>query len=249
MSSVGVDWAGGQWLGVSIENGSYADYHFGETFTRLWDTLEDPDCALIDIPIGLPEDAETLAARETVDSRVRSVTGKPSSVFPVPSRKAARMAFEGGSYEAVAEQNEADLAKGMNRQTFHISSGIGDVDSFLEDFETARDKIVESHPELCFRGLLGRELGYSKQSAAGIGERLTALEKLVDNPEGIVSSVTRELGGESKAVEMDDVIDAIGLGVLADRRGDELLFLPAGWERDRANLPMRMAYWAEEDLG
>lgn len=95
-SVAGVDWAGGQWLGVTFQNRSYDGCILASDFEDLWD--RELDLILVDVPIGLPEDSETMRDRQRVDSRARSVTGRPSSVFPVPSRGAAKKAYEGASY-------------------------------------------------------------------------------------------------------------------------------------------------------
>lgn len=161
----GVDWASGDWLAVVIENGDPVDYLLENDFSSIWESDRDFNRILIDVPIGLPHDDETLEKRETLDSAARSATGRSSSVFPVPSRAACRKAMMGQDYETVVNQNQKDLTKGPTWQSYHIAAGIGEIDDFLEDNEAAKETIIESHPELCFRELLGHQLSYSKKSA------------------------------------------------------------------------------------
>lgn len=246
--TAGVDWAGDGWLAVLFENRSYAGCLLISKLSYLFEIDADLDLALIDVPIGLPEDSESLAHREEVDSLARSVTGRPSSVFPVPSRSAALAALEGESQETVAQQNESDIGKGLSSQSYHIAHGIGEVDALLRNDARLRDTVVESHPEVCFRALLGRRLEHSKDCAAGVGERLTALETQVEEPGGLIQEITSDLIGESENVEIDDVLDALVLGVTASADRGELQYLPESWQSDPEGLPMRMGFRAEEPL-
>lgn len=245
----GVDWAGGKWLAVTFRDESYAGCILEEDFEGFWKKDQTPDLVLVDVPIGLPEDQKTRTDRERVDSLVRSVTGRPRSVFPVPSRGAARVAYkEGAEYEEVARVNQRDIGKGLNKQSYHITHGIGEIDTLLENHEQARTKTVESHPELCFRTLLGRQLQHPKNTAAGVGERLNALRNQIPEPGTLLEQITGDLVGQSTDVDIDDVLDALVLGLVASRTKDELMYLPEDWKTDPEGLPMRMAYWAEEPL-
>lgn len=136
----GVDWAGGGWLAVNIKDGSYDTIAFEPTFEELWTDSKFPSVVLVDVPIGLPEDEQSLACREELDSCARSVSARPSSVFPVPSRGACQIAYEdNASYEEVVERNEDDLEKGLNWQSYYIAKGIGEVDAFLGKDNSARE--------------------------------------------------------------------------------------------------------------
>lgn len=101
----------------------------------------------------------------------RKLTGKPSSVFPVPSREAVQIAAQmkgsDNAYETVAEVNQSSIGKGLCKQSFNISGTIDQADQFLNGQESlAMDgKILESYPEVCFAGLSGGNLAYSKKSA------------------------------------------------------------------------------------
>lgn len=246
--AAGIDWAGDGWLAVYFEEGSYTGHSFESAFGSLWKGRE-PEVAIVDVPIGLPEDADSLQTREELDSLARSKIERPSTVFPVPSREACAIAYsDGASYEEVASQNEGDVDKGLNRQSYSIASGIGEVDAFLQRNHSAKQWIIESHPEVCYRALLGQPLQYGKDSAAGVGERLTALETLIDDPGRTLGNVAVGLQGESSRIGIDDVLDAIVLGVTASRGREHLEFLPTDWQRDPEGLPIRMAYWSEESL-
>ena len=177
----GVDWAGGAWLAVVFDGTGGPDARLERDLEALWN--DGVDRLLVDVPIGLPHDAETLVKREAVDSAARSAAERPSSVFPVPSRGACEAARDGADYEAVSERNRADLGKGLSRQSYHIAPAVGEVDAFLRRDEAAREAVMEAHPEVCFRGLNGRRLDHSKTTAPGVGERLGALDGPLDERE------------------------------------------------------------------
>ena len=242
----GVDWAGGEWLVVCFSEGAYDSCDVVSGFESLWEDYQGLDRILIDVPIGLP-DQETLAKREELDSLARSVTGFSSSVFPVPSREAATLAAQDESYKVVAEQNEADIGKGLTQQSYQLASAAGDVDAILQEQEEARETVIESHPEVCFRGLLGQQLQHKKASAPGLGERLQALKTRLENPGSVVEGITEDLIGEADSVSVDDVVDALALAVVA-QSDDELQYLPADWENDSAEISMRMAYSTTEQV-
>lgn len=245
----GVDWASGDWLAIVIEDGGSVDYLLENDFSSIWESDRVFNRILIDVPIGLPHDEETLEKREKLDSAARTATGRSSSVFPVPSREACQKAKNGQSYQTVVDQNQEDLSKGLTWQSYHIAAGIGEIDSFLKDTETAKEIIIESHPEVCFRGLLGHQLVHSKKSAQGIGERLDALDGHLDDPEAVFGQICRDLVGEQTDVDTDDVVDALGLAVVACHDRDELRVLPDNEKyRDGERIPIQMAYWSEESL-
>ena len=244
----GVDWAGGEWLAVIFEDGSYSKCILESDFETLWRCVPSLDRMLIDVPIGLPDDEETLTNREEVDSLARAVTGRPSSVFPVPSRKACKQANNGEPYETVTETNRDEIGKGLSRQSYHIAPGIDEVDSFLRTNDSVSDIVIESHPEVCFRGLLGEELQHSKQAAAGIGERLEALDGHLDTPGTVLKTICEELAAESTDATVDDVIDALGLAVTAWKTREDSKYLPEDPEHDSENLPIQMVYWSEEPI-
>lgn len=258
----GVDWAGGAWLAVVFDGDDEPAARLERDLETLWN--DGVDRMLVDVPIGLPDDAETLAQREAVDSAARAAAERPSSVFPVPSRGACRAAMAGAEYETVNERNSADLDKGLSRQSYHIAPAVGEVDAFLREDEAAREAVMEAHPEVCFRGLAGQPLEHSKTGAPGVGERLGALDGHLDDPGVVLGRICRRLADAAVDVAdapkrtdvadaadptVDDAVDALGLAVVARRPVDDLRFLPDGSEyRDREGIPMRMAYWSPESL-
>jgi 8-oxo-dGTP diphosphatase len=235
----GVDWSGGDWLAIVFENEEPIDFLPEKDFSAIPESHQGFDRILIDVPIGLPHDDETLEKREKLDSAARTVTGQSSSVFPVPSRAACQKAMKGGDYKTVVNQNQENLTKGLTWQSYYIAAGIGEIDDFLKDNEAAKETIIESHLELCFRGLLGHQLSHSKKSAQGLGERFGALDGHHDDPEAVFGQLCRDLVGEQTDVDTDDVVDALGLAVVAYYALEELRSLPDGEVyRDEEGLPI-----------
>jgi predicted RNase H-like nuclease len=236
---VGVDWAGGDWLGIIFENEELVDFLLENDFSAIPESHRDFDRILIDVPIGLPHNDETLEKREKLDSAARTVTGRSSSVFPVPSRAACHKALKGQDYETVVHQNQEDLTKGLTWQSYYIAAGIGELDDYLNDNEAAKETILESHPEVCFRGLLGDQLSHSKKSAQEIGERIEALDRHLDDPDAVFGRICRDLMGQQTDIDTDDIVDALGLAVVAGNSPKELRFLPDGEEySDGEGLPI-----------
>jgi len=244
----GVDWASGEWLAIVFEDGCYSECILKNDFESLWRSTSNLDQMLIDVPIGLPDSEGTLTDREELDSLARSVTGRPSSVFPVPSREACNLANSGGAYETVNETNQDVLEKGLSRQSYHIASGIGEVDAFLRTSDSISNIVIESHPEVCFRGLRGEQLQHSKHTAAGVGERFEALNEYLNTPGDVFQSVCEDLIESKSDATADDAIDALGLAVTAWKTQKEPHFLPETPNCDSKGLPMRMAYWSEGPL-
>jgi len=247
-STAGVDWAGGNWLVIHFQEGDYHTTNLEPDFETIWQRYQDLDRIVIDVPIGLP-DAETLTQREELDSLARAVTGFSSSVFPVVSREAAKLAANDESFETVNQRNEDDIGKGLTDQSYQLATTTGEVDAILRENNTARKKVIESHPEVCFRGFYSQPLQHKKKSAAGFGERLQALGKYLEEPSILVKKCATDLIGEANSddVGVDDVLDALALAVVA-KAEDDFRFLPSNWDEDSAEIPMRMAYRAEEPL-
>lgn len=243
----GVDWAGGRWLVVVI-SGNEIDCYLERNLESLWESSTEFDRILIDIPIGLPDNEETLARREELDSLARSVTGKSGSVFPVPSRAACKAARKGADFETVVNKNKTALDKGLSQQSYYIAPAIGEVDAFLRDASTAKETVMEAHPEVCFRGLLGDQLDHSKASAQGVGERLEALDRHLENPGVALEQLCRALVDESTAITVDDVMDALGLCVVASCSEEKLRTLPENPSEDSEDIPMQMVYCSKEPL-
>ncbi len=260
--TAGVDWAGDGWLCVEFRDGEYATTTVTETFAELWNTFDRrPDTLFVDIPIGLFDvsDAETGERGRECDRLARAaLESRRSSVFTPPARQAAYDAADGRPHGAVSERNRAIVGKGLSIQAYHIAPGIVEVDRFLRVEDVAEgdhrlEIVAEAHPEVCFAALTGEPLEYSKMTAAGVGERLTVLESVCDEPATTLKQVcasVRESAAdcEIEGVTVDDALDAIVLAAAASAPDTDRHSLPANPPTDSHGLPMQICYRASESF-
>lgn len=244
--AIGVDWAGGHWIAVVFTDHSYADVTVEESFEAIYETYDDAATICVDIPIGLVSadsaSIEGELARKCDSLARQAVGGRYRSVFTPPCREAARAAAVEKSYERVADLNDSITGKGLSSQAYAIASAIGEVDSFLGANTDAQDVVIESHPEVCFRAFADAPLQHSKHTAPGYGERLDALDAVLDDAAGCLQTVARDLHGTTADIGVDDVVDAIALAVTAH---DPAYTLPAEPPTDAVGLPMQIAYRSE----
>lgn len=245
-SHIGVDWASGRWV-VAELRGDQISIDTEPSFLNVWDSHQEASAILVDIPIGLPEDgprACDAAARKELGSR-------GSSVFSVPSRGAV----EAGDYGAAVEANEEANCGGLGSQSWGIVPRIREVDVFLQRNETARGRVYESHPEICFAGFAKDVDLQSKLDSEGLAAR----EQIISKIDGSVGEeVSNFLGhrrdGNAKwhyrihSGRLDDVLDAVVLalsgreiGLRPGMEGSEYSSLPQGKaERDGKGLKMEI---------
>lgn len=122
---------------------------------------------------------------------------------------------EAESYNRARELNKDSLGS----QSWWLFPRIGEVDVFLQEFEEAKEKTYESHPEIYFAGFGSNQFS-GKKTLDGREERLEVLKKDADLHEKVTKIVRgREEGAEwhdriSKEL-LDDVIDAAVLALTA----------------------------------
>lgn len=164
---IGVDGCRAGWFFVAIGPGDEAEFGTFQNIERLYKAYSDAELILIDIPIGLP--SKKIPSR-SCDIETRKLLGpkKASAVFPPPCRET----FKADNYVEAKEINLAVSGKGLNLQTYHISKKIGEVDDFLNSYPESRNRIRESHPEICFWALAGQKpMVYNKKTAEGLKTR------------------------------------------------------------------------------
>ncbi|WP_319469739.1 DUF429 domain-containing protein [uncultured Pseudodesulfovibrio sp.] len=230
MKYVGVDGCRGGWFAVWIEDGHWSCLRYAD-FRTLWAAHSDARCILVDIPVGLAEDADRAA-----DRQMRPVLGnRKSSVFNAPVRRAVY-----ASSKAEARSiNQRLIGKSLSEQSLGIVKKMKEVDSFLLETEGAREIVLESHPELCFAKMAGSPMEYAKKDFLGGLERLRIIRNFVPEVEGMLAG-SRALYPRS-AVEADDMLDAFILAVTAWKGQGRLTPMPDPPEIDGRGL--RMAVW------
>lgn len=125
------------------------------------------DTILIDIPLYF---ADTDYRSSEIEARKR-LKRRGSSIFFTPVREAV---YE-ETYEKGLEINRHLTGKGFSKQAFYLFPKIKEAARFKE---MNRDRVFESHPELCFSGWNKNPLNYSKKSKEGRNERLDLIKKL-----------------------------------------------------------------------
>ena len=239
---VGVDWSSDGWVAVAFDSEGFDHAEVFPEIGDLWHRYEEvTDRMLVDVPVGLHEEGGD--GREC-DRLARGVLGSRSrSVFTPPVREATRKR----RYPAAKRVNERKAGVSISKQAFAISDSIAAVDDLLRNVPEARETIVESHPEVCFRAFAGEPLQHSKKTAGGYAERMRTLAAFDADAPPVVQAVAEATGGEDVAV--DDVLDAVVLAYTAAPGPGRLRSLPPDPPRDPKGLPMQIVYRAEEPLG
>ena len=205
-----------------------------ESAAELLHLTGEGDCILIDIPIGLPESGKLeracdLAARKALSPK------RGSSVFPTPCRQV----LSATSYEDALVINRRTLGRGLTKQSWAITPKIREVDELLANSEVARRSIREAHPEICFWGLAGGPMEYSKKTREGYLERMRILKIIEPRAEQMIAVAFLTHRGFEAA--RDDVVDAFVAAICA-RAAANLQTLPEKPETDPRGLPMEMVY-------
>lgn len=247
---VGVDWDSGGWIAVGYTESGEPEAASFESIAEFWDKYgADAIRTVVDVPIGLcgsrdqpdwgPEDDEL--SREC-DDLARAVIGpRSSSVFTAPCKAAVEAAANGDSYDEVNQMNRDHTGKGLMQQAANIASGIREVEELILDQEV-KDRLLEGHPEVCFRAFADGNLEFNKKTAPGMAERLKALEDATGYDEGTWLALAESLGNDGQATGTDDLLDALALALTAKAEEDEFQKLPENPLEDFEGLPMQMVY-------
>lgn len=230
---LGLDWTDNGWLGVALaEEGGY-DVDLYPSVTSAWVDHPDARRVLIDVPIGLVDDArrrcEVVASRYLAPERHQSIFWTP-----------VREAVFSRTLEEAKRINRRAIGQSVQNQAWRLCPRIREVDDLIgllpdETVGTLR----ESHPEVCFWAFNdGQPLPESKHTEAGLERRLAlvgdrhplaeeiyrdAVETFIDPPPH-----ARRLGTDGRA----DVLDALVLAITAATSTRELRRIPANPQRD-----------------
>lgn len=206
-SFVGIDGCKGGYVAINITDDDFEIKMF-ENIAELCLEYSDSEAIIIDMPIGLPENVKDVrpdsAARKVLSSRA-------SCIFSTPCRQAI---YE-DEYTEASGTNRNILGKGLSKQSFAISNKIRDIDEFLYKEPQWRNKLVESHPEVCFAMINSNDNGPepiydNKKTSIGIERRLDLLSRYYEKTYEIRDLIHSEV--KYKKFK-DDVIDALCLAV------------------------------------
>jgi predicted RNase H-like nuclease len=188
MRVVGIDGCRSGWVAVVLRGG-----HFEAAFLerRLYEVLEhvrDAAVAAVDIPIGSEPDKF-----RRVDIAAKKFLGpRHNSVFLMPPLEVFRLA----SYAEACARCRELAASAPSKQVWELREKILEAD----EVAASDGRIIEVHPEVSFRALVGAPLTYGKKTWAGQGLRRAALGRA-----GI--EIPNDLGAAGAAAP-DDVLDA-----------------------------------------
>ena len=229
--AVGIDWMKPYWLAVEIR-GDEISIRKLTNISEINNYYRRADAILIDIPVGLPENAAEDAARPDCKARDYLPTGRKSSIFPVPCRQAVYIT----DYAEASAENERILGKKLTSQSHAFSKMIRQVDEFLAENKYWQNRLVESHPEAAFQLLNGgKGLNHSKHTDEGIQERIAILQQYGIDPMPLFAEFTPK--------QYEDVLDALCLAVSA-KLGCENSFrtIPENPTCDSRGLNMQMVF-------
>lgn len=97
-----------------------------------------------------------------------------STVFTVPTRDAVYTR----DYESEKAKNEAAGSDSLGSQSWWLIPRIKEVDVFLQEYSDARNRVYESHPEVCFAKIGGDDPLPKKDTKQGLTTRLDLLEEI-----------------------------------------------------------------------
>jgi predicted RNase H-like nuclease len=239
---VGLDWASNGWFGVILDDGEWETELFPSVWS-VWKYHSDADRILIDIPVGLPTDAK----RDCDVEARRKLGRRAGSVFYTPIRDAVYRQ----TLAAAKAVNEAAADFSIQNQAWSIVPRIREVDEFLDMYPSARDRLVETHPEVCFYALNGRRaLDDSKRTAAGVRQRRALLDKEAPVTDEICETAIERYTTPSYAPSVGsaaDVVDAVAAAVTARRGPERWATLPETPPSDERGLPMRIVHPADTE--
>lgn len=200
-----------------------------EHFADVWQAVQrHANLVLVDVPVGLPEYGE-----RACDAAARaSLKARRASIFMAPTRAAVYA----DAYAAAGEINRAHGGKGISKQTWNITGKIREVDTLMRTTPRARELIRESHPEIAFAALLGREMAHSKKTSNGIAARLELLQTLYSPASTLYQEALDQY--RRRALTPDDILDALVLAITA--RLPNLETLPSNPPHDAHGLPMEI---------
>jgi predicted RNase H-like nuclease len=202
---------------------------------HIWKQYNDLNLVLIDIPIGLKEMG---SEPRRCDKEARKYLGRRSStIFPVPCRKA----IYAKNYQEANEINRKLTGKGISKQSWNITPKIKEIDRFIRNHPLAREKLIESHPEVCFASLAhDNPLKFSKRSTDGIRQRK---DLLISYSKSLKEFLKVSFKKYNKSdVKTDDLLDATILALAAKLGFKNLSFFPKVYEIDQKGIPMRITY-------
>lgn len=208
MTITGVDGYRGGWVAASVVDQSVTWTvapvpSVGALINRLCSDVS--DVMAIDMPIGILD-----RGWRECDVTAKGTLGSAGSrVFLTPPRGVLELGLEtpNGIVQTVSRRL---TGQGTSRQAMGLAERILALDSALRSGPAG--SVIETHPELSFAEMTGAPL-LSKKSAAGVAQRMSALQAWLPEVVGHLESVPAD-------VPVDDALDALACAWSAQRYRD-----------------------------
>lgn len=232
---VGADGCKTGWFTVLLSENTDWKVKVFPDVSRLWKEFSNALIILIDIPIGLRDEGPQGRLCD-IEARKLLKPKRQFSVFKAPCRSA----IDADNYRKAYDKNKRMTGKGFSLQTWNIIPKIREVDDFLSNNESARSRIREIHPEICFWAFAGHPMKNSKKKREGFSERMRVLQSVYPHTNDIVNHALFTY--KRKEVARDDILDALSAAVTAAMGIERLVSIPETPECDSKGLPMEMVY-------
>lgn len=212
---------------------------YGGIFTSiqiLLETHQDLDRILIDMPLGLSAKGKVRTLESFMKKELKT---RHSTVFNAPCRES----LSAKNHRDASQINKEIEGKGISIQTFFISNKIAEVDNLIKKNKDLKNKIIESHPEICFKYLNEGIIVKSKKSSLeGIKERLNILQRYDSNLIELYNTVKENT--KRKFVTKDDIVDSICLCLVNKWSGKiNMSFITDPLIKDEFGIKMRIGYY------
>jgi predicted RNase H-like nuclease len=210
-------WLGAIWNGPGHSPDAIYSASLRDAETEL---PRDTRAVAVDIPLGLLTAA--VPGGRSCDRQARKLLGpRSSSVFSPPSM-AALAATDYTEACRISRQSGPD-AGGISKQSFAIFRKLIDAEQAVAISDWLRERIIEVHPELCFRMIAGSPVQSAKKRAAGKEARRSLLQQ-----SGFKNLQAFERAAHLLGAAADDALDACVAAWSAWRRaGGTARYLPA----------------------
>lgn len=218
-SHVGVDWASGSWVVVEATTET-TNVSTEPSLLNVWhEYRERANEILVDIPVHLESEGDRECDQEAKDF----LGSRGSTVFWTPNSDAVTA----GDYDMAVAKN----TRGLGSHSWGLIPRIQEVNTLLNEFDTAHKTLYESHPEVCFKAYHGDNLP-SKKSDAGFEVRKKCLIKNGGESFQPVIELADERQANSQwhhriqSGRVDDVLDAAIIALTARESAGSYSTLP-----------------------
>ncbi len=237
MAAVGLSVASKGWFGVVLREDGWET----DLFPSVWSVWKRHSAAarvLVDVPVGLPA-----TERRACDVAAKELLGpRKASVFYAPTRAAV---YE-QNVERARAVNEREAGFSVQNQAWSRVPRIREVDEFLDMNPSARDRLGETHPEVCYHALNGGSpLEHARTADGGVAERAALLREEHPAAGAIYEDSVERYTTPSYAPMVTarvTILDAVAAAVTADRPAEAVTTVPRTAPRDRRGLPMQMTH-------